>query len=830
METDKRNELWNEFLKAWPADRIPSMRLEEYIQIGGKDTFAYWIEAKMESLGSIWGGSAFKFGIFQVDPSRKERAFEAHAMYKTDGEYAWYTRYGETRDEAYNTTKQLILNVIEAVRNNNLEAIGPMKMGRAIKWKIASLYQDHETIPITPIFDKKGLRVAADWPTGRVSTYQLMEKLKEMRGTAPFWEFYDQSVAKWHASKPKTEKSPAPLQNPIRYWLYAPGAGGKFWESFYREGVMAIGWDELGDLAKYSTRDDITTALQQEYGNGESSKANDSKGCWSFVSEIKPGDVIFAKIGRDRIIGRGVVTSEYRHEPGRESFTNVRNVEWQAKGEWKLTEENKFALKTITEVTRFPDFVKHVLDLTGGEADLSEDNEMEEEALTPSLNLILYGPPGTGKTYSLQTGYIPKYKALPIKSDEPRPIAFDQYNWLTIIMATLSLLGEKAKVGEILEHPLFLAKATALGRSTNLRSQIWGTLQTYANPNSKNVNYVRRLEPYVFDKLDDANWILLPDWKEADPEALELANRWTELNRKGSSLPAMSAEDRYVFVTFHQSYSYEDFIEGIRPETVDGELQYNARAGIFKRICAKAKADPTQKYAIFIDEINRGNIAKIFGELITLIEPDKRCEYDAQGNLLNKAIEVVLPYSGDRFGVPANLDIYGTMNTADRSIALLDIALRRRFRFQEVAPDPDIIKGEDGNGNIPDGEGGTLNLRVILDSLNKRLLMLRDRDHLLGHSFFVNCLTLEHLQDALRDQIIPLLQEYFYDDFGRIQKVFRDVDDRGNPYPDAIIRCEKLSGKDLFGSNEFDMEDRFDFRVSPSAEWTPSVIRRIYEN
>jgi 5-methylcytosine-specific restriction protein B len=193
--------------------------------------------------------------------------------------------------------------------------------------------------------------------------------------------------------------------------------------------------------------------------------------------------------------------------------------------------------------------------------------------------------------------------------------------------------------------------------------------------------------------------------------------------------------ERFEFVTFHQSYSYEDFVEGIRPKPeTTGGITYEVAPGVLRRLCDRAKNDTSNRYALLIDEINRGNIAKIFGELITLMEPDKRATYAPDGTLIS-GLEVTLPYSGKRFGVPANLDIYGTMNTADRSIALLDVALRRRFEFEELVPTPAAVTGKTGDGRIEGGEGGDIDLRQLLDVINKRIAHLLHRDQTIGHSY-----------------------------------------------------------------------------------------------
>lgn len=209
---------------------------------------------------------------------------------------------------------------------------------------------------------------------------------------------------------------------------------------------------------------------------------------------------------------------------------------------------------------------------------------------------------------------------------------------------------------------------------------------------------------------------------------------------------------RIVFVTFHQSMSYEDFIEGIKPEpTKDGKITYAVKNGIFKELCAKAKKDESQNYVMIIDEINRGNVANIFGELISLIEDDKRLG-------ASEELHAELPYSHTIFGVPKNVYIIGTMNTADRSVEALDSALRRRFTFKEMMPKAELVPEEH-------------NVRSIFKIINQRIEVLKDREHQIGHSYFMGVEKEDDLKDVFYDKIIPLLQEYFYGDYEKIQLV-----------------------------------------------------------
>lgn len=300
---------------------------------------------------------------------------------------------------------------------------------------------------------------------------------------------------------------------------------------------------------------------------------------------------------------------------------------------------------------------------------------------------------------------------------------------------------------------------------------------------------------------------------------------------KTYAVQQMSRDFGSDWVTFHPSFGYEEFLEGIRPETRGGSITYKIKKGIFYEACltalrkagyatlndclADAPDVRTHRFAradahlLVIDEINRANISKVFGEGITLLEADKR---------LGAANEqwLTLPYSQERFGVPANLYVVGTMNTADRSIALLDLALRRRFTFREVRPDVALLGVVDG-----------IDLGALLRTMNERIEVLYDRDHQIGHAYLLSVTTFADLCTAFGEQIIPLLQEYFYDDWRKIQKVLGDNTAWQKQPDQRLVWVKKQYStaveRDLFG------EATDEYEPVTTYEINPHLLRREYD-
>lgn len=470
--------------------------------------------------------------------------------------------------------------------------------------------------------------------------------------------------------------------------------------------------------------------------------------------------------------------------------------------------------------------------LQGYSARQMQDSQSDSR-LESCVNRIYYGPPGTGKTYTvarlLESEYEQRVSTLPLEQWRQQFIAENIAGlmWWEGLVAALYDLGGTAKVRQLTDHPFIKAIARKKGRTGNIQDTIWTILSERAVLDSETVNMKQRFSPAVFDKSTDAVWRFAGDWREACADILAQVDTLQKGPQENGIVK------RYTFVTFHQSYGYEEFVEGLRPvlmdEAQEGDVQYEIRPGAFKELCDKARQSPEKRFAIVIDEINRGNISKIFGELITLIEPDKRDPLNGDGPLF----EVTLAYSGERFSVPANVDVYGTMNTADRSLALLDMALRRRFEFSPLLPDPDLLRDIEVHT-----EAGQINLPRMLSRINQRIEALYDRDHCIGHAYFMRLAAVpsaqrfRELQIIFRKRIVPLLEEYFFEDWQKIRLVLGDNQKQAEAHQfirESLNHDEQLTH--LFGSDvdfdEYAITHRYDVQDSAFAE--PRAYIGIYQ-
>lgn len=432
----------------------------------------------------------------------------------------------------------------------------------------------------------------------------------------------------------------------VHYWVYSPGERAGIWNECSANGIMAIGWDEIGDLSEYESKSAIRHAMK-EFFDPERSHKNAAHATWQFSHELKRGDIVFAKKGLNTIIGRGIVRSDYEFDDTRTSNKNVRKVDWTHKGEWHI--DRQLAVKTLTDITAYTDYVDKINALF--ESDGIDDVEMEEPACPPY-----------GKERFLDEVYM------------------DEAGYDTLVELVLK------------KKNVIMQGAPGVGK-------------TFA---------AKRLAYSIMKKKDPS---------------------------------------RVLMVQFHQSYSYEDFIMGFRPS----ESGFELRRGAFYNFCKEAEIDGETPYFFIIDEINRGNLSKIFGELFMLIERDKR------------GIELQLLYSDEKFAVPGNVYIIGLMNTADRSLAMIDYALRRRFAFYEMKP----AFGTEGFRRYQTSLGNAKfdSLIRCMEQLNAAISADESlgEGFCIGHSYFCN-LGGEgrELSDIVEYELIPLLKEYWFDERAKV--------------------------------------------------------------
>ena len=299
------------------------------------------------------------------------------------------------------------------------------------------------------------------------------------------------------------------------------------------------------------------------------------------------------------------------------------------------------------------------------------------------------------------------------------------------------------KVAEITNNLFFVTKLKINQREKAIANTAWSTLQQFSPADSKNVLVKNKSSQSYFDKDDSSNWFLLAD---SLPLLADLQNKLDDyqlaIHSQFQPNYLQPKLERFSFVSFHQAYGYEEFVEGIRPHIADnGQMSYRIESGAFLRLCQQAKQDPSHRYAMLIDEINRANVARVFGELMSLIEPTKRAGQ-------TDSLSVNLAYSRQPFSVPSNVDIYSTMNSQDHSLSPLDMAFRRRFEFIECRPQPQLLGKVMANGI-------EIDLAKLLTALNERISQNLAKDSQLGHSFLWGIDSLQALSAAFSQSIIP---------------------------------------------------------------------------
>ena len=752
--SEKLHQLKQNFLEYWTLEKLQNMTLEEYTDTERENSFCYWLEHITRGLGSIVGGSSYKFGIYKMGATSKT---EPATNRDNNGVYAWHTKYGLNAIDAFNSIKKLIIDIVNVSKNNTLHLIDPIDLGDAYKWKIAFLYSDYKVVNIFKESLLKKIAIHLNIKVdSKVSISELNKKLLNKKTSEQ--NYYTFTSELWQIANMEEEET----SNKIKI-------------NMSKKSLSKI------DLQIENLIKEFNVFIESY---APTTKTTYSKNFEVYLKNYCNNNNIY--------------------------FLEYANFLFLSKTSFKEYQDN-----TKFDGKGFRNFINFFIGKT-----------KNKPSDIYTLNQILYGPPGTGKTYAtkkLSVELIDKVKYENTKED--RNLILERYNELEkkgqIVFTTFHqsisyedfVEGIKPKTQD--KQITYEVEDGIFKKLANKAKGLKGEINTKTNTvDFKNKNYFKisvggknRKDVHKWciennyvaigygGKNDLSNLVTLGEKEFKDTFKSEFSE---EFERSSYSLTAASAFidwlkigdivlislgnhiiDAIGIVT--GNYEYHEFDEipyhhFRKVEWLATNLDADPNLFVDKNISQQTiyqfnnddiKIDYLEQtftnkeevlapkdHVLIIDEINRGNVSAIFGELITLLEPDKRLGQKEE-------ITVTLPYSKSesKFGIPSNLHIIGTMNTADRSVEALDNALRRRFEFKEMMPDYTVIKNEEVEG---------IKLSKVLETINNRIELLIDRDHTIGHSYFVGVDSAKKLANAFNNKIVPLLQEYFYGDYGKI--------------------------------------------------------------
>jgi len=784
----ERDLLWEEFLKTWPLSRLKKMTLDEYTNLNKSDSFCYWMEKVTEALGSIWGGSSYKFGIYKRGNVEKN---DARKGYKTDGEYAWVLKFGANKDDAFTQIRTMVFQLAELAEKNNLSGIDSINLGHAYKWKIAALY--NRKIPL--IYAPEAINYLC--------------RLKEIDGKLPYSGKY-LGLAEMNKTKNILEYSD-------ELWkLYQNAITMKVENNYIKEEPVAINQILYGPPGTGKTYFTVNKALQivdplfyEENKNDRPKLTERYKQLLITEWENSKGQIAFCTFHQsfsyeDFVEGIKPITTEDKRVIYEVEDGILKKI-------CRLSQDNRKAQslkanRLITwEETKYKKAVFYKLSL--GDIHNPDDKEIYDYCI--QNNYISIGFGGGLDFSGLSETQIQE------KCKENRLQEFDS--------RALKYFIKYLKIGDY----VVVSKGN---RYVRAMGKVVGDYEFIATPEIPYNNF-RKVE-----------WLFVDE--EIPVEQI--------YGRNLSQMSIYKLDDKLI--------NKEFFVEA-------------------KSIDIESEKIEDKNFVLIIDEINRGNVSSIFGELITLIEKDKRAGEKEE-------LTISLPYSKEPFSVPKNIHLIGTMNTADRSIEALDTALRRRFTFVEKEPkhdllvhqtltifhsqflkysetawdDPKWLVVEDDfknfffNPELYDGIKedfdeifidrvdpaeeidyeaitsffGERNMQYLefdklLNAINLRIEKLLDKDHKIGHSYFMAVNSYQGLEDAFRDKVIPLLEEYFYGDFGKIGLILGEsfvtaLNDKGGEFDFAKF-------KDYDAELVSDLKSKKVYKITPSTEWS---YRSIY--
>ena len=743
------------FLARWPLAKLRTMTLAEYATYGSKDCFIYWLE--VIAPGDT-GGVHFKYGVYGRDPAAEKSSNETYGYDET---YAWLAKLGTSAEEAFAKVKAGLLAIVEGAAKGELPSMAEPPLAPTVAWKVAFCYQDPAKPVATACFKEESLRAYAQRHGLSGQTIAELHRAVIERDAGQH-NLFELGGVVWRNHAPSNRS----------YWNYtydfegAADDGINDLPTLLAAGEIRCDWDTGETLAGLSPDED--------------------------EGKRQAAALLMAAGDETNATGTQAAEDELKKRPALNFF--------------------KMGLKVGAELTLVADPTKKVV--VTGERTVRHDGQDTSlsDATRQLLDLPYYVAPTPRWTHQGRKLNELYDEAHPRKV--PTQTALMCWLFAKHMRPGDLVFARKAKtqdyvagliVGDYRHEP-------TRQRFQHVRSVRWLTQKPVAVPK---VHYLITKAVTDITKFANETAILINalniDMSQlpapTPPESTAKPGTPTNVifygppgtgktyKTKEHAIRTCIGQDRYAenqaegdfkrllasgqveFTTFHQSYDYADFVVGFKPETVGDTMVFKPKPGLLLRIARRARENPTQEYLLIMDEVNRGNISKIFGELITLIEPDKRAEGDFP-------LSITLPCAcpgylagenHDQFSLPSNVHFLGTMNTADRSIALLDTALRRRFRFKEMAPDPTML---------PTNLSG-INLQDLLEKLNKALREKLTRDHQIGHAWLpMITAKYDNLNPApsaadiakeINEKIMPLIDEWFYENIDDKKSVLKGL-------------------------------------------------------
>jgi MoxR-like ATPase len=766
----KYQDMMDNFLKEWPLSRVRTMPLSDYTRVNRDDdrfraSFCYALE--QETPIGIGGGNAMKFGIYEFRrPSRMANALQ-------DDRYAWNAELGKTAEEAYSVLRSRIIEVIEATQAGEYAKLDSISLPSVLKWKLAFLYQNPEKPGIVGCAAESAFRkyfksTVPDADTLPISKLHAMaiEKGPDQpcvhRTGWALWDAVNEDV---------DDEDEAPDLPPERgYWNFSYGQddadGINDLETLLRSGQIRADWPTTDTLANLSPdkdqgKTDALQLLEGLEGDEDFSDASRRPTFNFFHMGIPKGAILTYAADASKAV-EVIDERKVRFEGEEVSMTDITQrlrgtnyyvgpmPHWLYKGEKLSNFYNR------TYPSRKPTGTALMCWLFAKKMQVGDvifARQSKTQDYIAGVVTSDYQFDETRESYQhwrqvrwLTTEKVNVPMAAAIITKALTDISYG--GWLTYVAEFFNKLGiDPASLPAVTPNAQ-PRPAPSMNKPTNVI--------LYGPPGTGKTFHTKE-------------------------HAVALCNGKATPGTLKDDFAKLVADKRVAFVTFHQSYDYSDFIIGFKPVPSASGMSFEVRKGVLMRLAEEAEKNPHLPYLLIIDEINRGNISKIFGELITLIESDKRRDGDFP-------LEVTLPcaYKGNdgnetcQFSLPSNVHLLGTMNTADRSIALLDTALRRRFKFVRKEPNPDLL-----HANL-DG----VKLPKLLSNLNRILADAFSPDHQIGHAWlpmkFDAKATGKDLVEAFNDKILPLLDEWYYDDANGKEALLAQLTDKGEVTIDAL--------------------------------------------